>query len=83
MTIQRLIQTSPRSICLCSCVCFIYVNPWCVCMFVPGSFAAGHRSCVGGLSFVCVLCGVLLSLFEGHKGLRMLYEDYTGRPAGS
>lgn len=26
---------------------------------------------------------VLLSLFEGNKGLGILLGDYTGRPAGS
>lgn len=56
-----------------------------VCMFVSESLAAGYRSCVGGLSLVCarILCQVLLSLFEGHEGPRILFGDYTGRPAGS
>lgn len=39
---------------VCVHVCVLYMWVPDVCMLIPGSLAAGFRSCVGGLSFLCV-----------------------------
>ncbi len=68
-------------------ICVFYIYESLVCMYVCSRVWLRGVEAVREGSVVCVsacmLCQVLSSLFERHKGLTMLHGDYTGRPAGS